>query len=103
MTFRTAPGAWPGRFNADPHLVSMERLEALAALGSVPDAPHRGAPTGYHAGRDWDLRDLLQAADIGFTEMDKGYATVFKLDRCLTCDDHLDGACLLDFPSGALA
>jgi hypothetical protein len=92
-----------GRFNTDPQPVSVERLKTVAALGPVPDAPHREAPNGYHAGRDWDVRDLLQAASIGFSEVDKVYATVFKLHHCLTSDDHQDGACILEFPSGALA
>ena len=50
-----------------------------------------------------DVAGWLETAGIGFTEAEKAYATVYRLDRCLTSDDHTDGACILVFPSGALA
>jgi hypothetical protein len=92
-----------GRFNSEPQPVPVELLEAVVALAPTPDAPRRQAPNGYGSGRDWDIRAVLSTAGIGFTEGDKGYAKVFKLDRCLTSNDHVDGACILEFPSGALA
>jgi hypothetical protein len=92
-----------GRFNPDPQPVPVELLTAVAALAPSSDPPRRHTSNDSESRRDWDIRDVLTAADIAFTEVDKGYATVFKLDRCLTSDDHADGACVLEFDSGALA
>ncbi len=92
-----------GRFNADPRPVSLELLEAVAALAPVQSRLGQCAGTSHSPDRGWNIRDVLDAADIGFEETNKGYATVFRLDRCLTSDDHADGACVLEFPSGALA
>jgi hypothetical protein len=91
-----------GRFHATARSVTLDQLEAVAALGPGADPSYRDHRVFPGSSRDWDVRDLLTAAGIGFTEADKAYATVFKLDRCLTSEDHQDGACILEFPSGVL-
>lgn len=68
-------------------------VAAWAPAGSpAPDADAGGG-----------VRDRLRDAGVGFIEAVKGYGTVFKLDRCLTSGDHTDGACVIEFASGALA
>ncbi len=39
---------------------------------------------------------------VGFTEKQRGGSTIFELDRCLTSDDHTDGACVIERPDGML-
>ena len=46
---------------------------------------------------------LLTAAGIGYREHDKAWAHVYELDRCLSSDDHNDGAAIYQFPNGAVA
>ena len=60
--------------------------------------PYLGA-----GGPTYDIPALLDAAGIGFREHDKGWARVYELDRCLSSDDHNDGAAIFQFPSGAVA
>ena len=49
------------------------------------------------------MPELLRRAGIGFRERDKAglrWGTVYELDRCLSSDDHTDGAAIFQFPSG---
>jgi hypothetical protein len=93
-----------GRFNIHPvHPVSIELLEAVAGLIPTTHPHQHTRRPDAEPGRDWDIRDRLQAAGISFTEVEKGYGTIFRLERCLTSEEHVDGACLIEFPSGALA
>lgn len=46
---------------------------------------------------------LLVAAGVGYEVKERGGVTVYQLDRCLTSDDHTDGAAILALPSGAVA
>ncbi len=50
-----------------------------------------------------DIRSVLREAGIGFVEKARGYGSVFELERCLTSDDHADGAAVIELASGALA
>lgn len=96
--YRRATGLFPG--DADP--VPSDRLAAVAALAiatQADDAPRGSGASSISA----DVRDRLQARGIGFIEKGPSYATVLDLDRCLTSDDHIDGAAILIFPNGALA
>ena len=50
------------------------------------------------------VEERLTANGIAFKEKSTAYAyRVYELDRCLTSDDHTDGAAIIVFPSGAVA
>jgi hypothetical protein len=96
------------RFNpGDVVPVPIDRLHAVVdAVTVVTASPSSPSANGGHPGqsaRTWDIRDILVREEIGFTEKQSTYATVLTLDRCLTSDDHRDGACILEFPNGALS
>ncbi len=94
---------------AGPEVVTREQLEAVASLGAAkasdpppkPPPPPHGAGAG--AGKGFDIRAVLRDQGIGFVEKPKSYGIVLLLDRCLTSTEHEDGACILEFPSGALS
>ncbi len=89
-----------GRVNPHPRAVSSAHLAAVAALVPAPVPP---VPPGGANGSGAEIRERLRGRGIGFTEKPKTWATIFALDRCLTSPDHVDGAAVLVFPSGALA
>jgi putative DNA primase/helicase len=91
------------KFNPAPVVVSRELLEAIAALAPTPAPRGKSSSKGHDSGRAWDVRDVLKNKGIGSTEKELTYATAFTLDRCLTSSDHVNGASILEFPSGALA
>lgn len=97
--WRQATGSFPPGFviPVEHHL-----LETLAALSASRSRSSNSSYDDLGSHRHWDIRDRLRDAGISFTEADKGYGTVYRLDRCLTSTDHTDGACLIEFPSGAL-
>jgi len=88
-----------GRVHPAAKSVLVRSLADAAALATAPEPGRRLAPTG----RDWDVRDLLRGHGIAYAEKPQPWATVLRLDRCLTSLDHSDGAAVLEFPSGALA
>jgi hypothetical protein len=49
------------------------------------------------------MDELLRLNDLVATPKALSYGTVYPLPRCLTSDAHTGGACLLEFPSGAVA
>ncbi len=96
-----------GTFNSSTSQVSRDQLARLvaAAVESIPDHERDDQPTdsGHEVTRRWSVRDLLDQKGIGYTEKPQPYGTVLQLDRCMTSFDHDDGACLIEFPSGAVA
>jgi hypothetical protein len=86
--------------------VTAEQLRTLAALAPAPELRTRSlnSPGPSSGGMpDYDVPALLAAAGIGYRERQKGYAAVYELDRCLSSDDHVDGAGIFQFLSGAVA
>lgn len=84
--------------------VPLDALSRVAALAPEPGpSASLSNPNGHQFEREWDIRDVLRQNGIDFKERIASYATVLVLDRCLTSDDHADAACVLEFPSGALA
>jgi len=92
-----------GTVNPDALAVSREALEWVAALAPKPERPAVGGGGERANGQRWDLRALLTRAEIGWRENVKAGYTVLELDRCLTSQDHVDGAALFQFDSGAVA
>jgi hypothetical protein len=93
-----------GWFNPHPSAVSPEQIAAVRALAPVAEPARRPTPSNGQGGRrEWDVRDVLRDNGIGFAETVLPYATALPLDRCLTSEDHADGAAILEFASGALA
>ncbi len=88
-----------GRGQARTVPVSTAMLAAVAGPAEAPGADRAAAGTA----QGHDLAALLTAAEIGFREKVQPYGTVYRLDCCLTSEDHLDGAALIQFPSGAVA
>ncbi len=92
-----------GSFTPDAPPVPREALERVASLAPEPKR-HAAGASGDGAGeRRWDLRELLTRAGIGWREKAKAGYTVLQLERCLTSQDHADGAALFEFASGAVA
>jgi hypothetical protein len=95
-----------GEFAQDASIVSEAHLRALVALMPLP-APDTRKQNGRvlvsGTGAAHDVPALLRATGIGFRERQRDYACVFELDRCLSSDDHISGATILQFPSGAVA
>ncbi len=96
-----------GTFNSSTSQVSRDQLARLvaAAVESIPDHEPDDQPAGggHEVTRRWSVRDLLDRKGIGYTERVRQYGTVLQLDRCLTSAEHDDGACVVEFPSGAAA
>lgn len=92
-----------GTVNAAALAVPREALELVAALApkSTRSTPHAN-DNGTGEPR-WDLRELLTKAEVGWREKAKPGYIIFQLARCLTSADHIDGAALLQFDSGAVA
>ena len=92
-------------FQPEAGTVTDAQLRALVALAPAPEPrvpSGNGQPSPIGAGTAYDVAALLTAAGITAQEREKGYARVYELDRCLTSDDHTDGAAILQFPSGAV-
>lgn len=75
----------------------------LAAVAAMAPPIKQGKTQASMPDASWEVRDLLRARGIGWSERAKPWGTVLELDRCLTSDDHTDAACIIEFPSGALA
>ncbi len=90
-----------------PLTVTRELLEIVAALGgheeAEPDPSQDGHRDGKGPGTGLDIRKILKEQGIDFREKTSPYGRVLQLDRCLTSTEHDDGACIIEFPSGALA
>lgn len=89
-------------YGASPVPVTPALLEAAAAWAPEPE-PGRRAGDGRFGAGPRDVRGALAGAGVGFREKAKAWGTVLELDRCLTSGDHADGACVIEFASGALA
>lgn len=114
-------GTWAGKGDPLPHrphrrakstfqpeagIVSAAQLRALVALAPAP-VPEPRSPNGHRVlragGEPHDVPALLSAAGVGYAERDKPWGRVYSLDRCLSSEDHTDGAAIMQFPSGAVA
>ena len=77
--------------------------------GHDPEAQPARATTlgaGTHGPEETCRRveERLTASGITYKEKSTAYAyRVYVLDRCLTSDDHTDGAAIIVFPSGAVS
>jgi phenylpyruvate tautomerase PptA (4-oxalocrotonate tautomerase family) len=91
-----------------PGVVTRDQLEVVAALKSEPESKQdtksgsRFTATAGHSERRWTIDELLQLNGLNATPQPKSYGTSYDLDRCLTSDEHTDGACLVEINSGAL-
>lgn len=91
------------RFNPAPRLITPEQLATLTAL--CPEADDPTPPRSLTAGagqRAWDVRDVLRAGGVGYEERSHRGLTVFRLDRCLTSPNHVDGAAIVETAEGRL-
>jgi len=77
--------------------VSRAMLSEVAALAPATNGTH---PPGRRKGT---IDDLLALNNLRATIKVQPYGTAYELDRCLTSNDHTDGAVLLEMHSGALA
>lgn len=96
--WRRATAAYRGGAGA----VSRDQLEGVA----VPAKRDRGFTLGRATNggeRHWTVDELLRLNNLEATKKERAYGTVYALDRCLTSDDHTDGAAFLEFDNGALA
>lgn len=91
-----------GTVNPDAPPVPREALERVAALAPNVERPAAQPGGNGKSGQRYDPRVLLTRAGIGWNEKAKPGYVVLQLDRCLTSQDHADGAALLEFPSGAV-
>ncbi len=88
-----------GKAPSKPGIVSRGQLEAIASDKSEP-------VTGklvLGSGPQKDMPLILSNSGISFREKPREYGTVFEIDDCLTSSEHQDGACFIQFPSGAVA
>ena len=86
--------------------VNLELLEAVAAFGGKKTADPRRPPRQERTEKTppgLDIRAVLKDRDIGYTEKKASYGAVLQLQQCLTSTEHDDGACIIEFPNGALA
>lgn len=85
-------------------VLARDQLDALAQL-FVEESPALGGRSAREApggGRSWDIREVLRDSGVGFAEKARGDVAIFALNRCLTSDDHADGACVIERPDGML-
>jgi hypothetical protein len=95
-----------GVFASEAGTVSEAQLRALVVLAPSPESrrrPEASRTQDASSGSPYDVPSLLSAASIGYQERDKKWARVYELDRCLSSDDHNDGAAIFQFPSGAVS
>lgn len=95
------------RIVSEPAAVTRSQLEALAALAepsvSGPTPNGRASYTVNGAGsRFWQIGDVLRDNGVGVRKKQRAGSTIYALDRCLTSDDHTDGACIIERPDGML-
>lgn len=96
--------------HVDTESVTRELLADLADTRAGEDTPPadtqrsrvRFEPASDHGSRTWSVAEVLQRNGIGWQERVRRYGTVYELDRCLTSNDHTDGAALVEMSSGAL-
>jgi hypothetical protein len=95
-----------GTFQPETATVTEAQLLALVALAPAAE-PAPGPVTGGRVlragGEPYDVAALLRASGVDFTERDRTWGRVYALDRCLSSDDHCDGAAIFQFSSGAVA
>jgi hypothetical protein len=89
-----------GTMAAEGACVELQRLEALASTAPSASQPSPVRPPAPPAGGQTSIESFLDAHGVGFKVKATSYATVYALVRCLTSDDHEDGAAFLVFPSG---
>lgn len=90
-------------FAAERELVTVEQLRAVAAGAPEPAAP-KASSNGHYDGppRSWTMEDLLRENRLTATVKHTEYGTAHDLDRCLSSDDHTDGASFIEMNSGAI-
>jgi hypothetical protein len=76
---------------------------ALAPAPALRMRPENGQTAHGSNSAIYDVPALLSAAGTGYCERPKAWGHVYELDRCLSSDDHTDGAAIMQFPSGAIA
>ena len=87
--------------------MSREQLEAVAA--HAPDqsqAEERSARSNGHkapGGRSWTIQEVLDLNELKARRRPWHGGHKWPLDRCLTSDEHTDGAALFEMPNGAVA
>jgi hypothetical protein len=88
-------------------VVSRELLEIVAGEAPLPPpAPATRQPaTASHQNRQrpWSMQELLATNGLQATSTHWNRGMVYTLDRCLTSEDHTDGARLIEMSSGAIA
>ena len=96
-------------FHHDAAVVPRTLLEALAAHARVEEVASEGKDgrglfgrATDHPERRWTVAELLARNGIGWTERRRPYGTAYRLDRCLTSSDHLDGASIIENSAGRL-
>src|SRR6185436_20698781 len=53
--------------------------------------------------RSWKIADVLRQKGVGYSTKEKAAITVYNIDRCLTSEDHTDGAAIVETSAGVLA
>jgi len=86
-----------GQALPNPGTVTHAQLEAIAA--AEPDPAHRKPFTGER----YDLARILSDSGVQYREKQASYGVVYEIANCLTSPDHADGACFIQFHSGAVA
>lgn len=94
--------------------VPIELLEKLAAeapepepkarsKAKPPDAPSTSEGGSRQRGATIDIATILSSGNRGYELKKESWADKYVLEQCLTSTDHAAGACIIQFPSGALA
>jgi len=86
-----------GRAMPNAGTVTGSQLEAIAA--AEPAAVHWEPFTGER----YDLPAILAKNGIQHREKQASYGAVYEIADCLTSADHADGACFIQFHTGAVA
>ncbi len=94
-----------GQFPADARTVTADQLRELASMCQPEGLDHPDenvAVTRAEGASHYDIPEILTAQGITWIEKLREYGTVYALDRCLTSNDHTDGAALIQLTSGAM-
>lgn len=91
-------------FDKDAGVVSLAQLEAVAAEHVEAPRPVTRNANGTYNGppRGWTVEELLSLNNLPIRPRQASYGLAFDLDRCLTSNDHTDGACIIEAHDGRL-
>ncbi len=93
-----------GQFPVNAGTLTAAQLWELASMWEPEGLDHadeNAVVTRAEGASTYNIPEILRAHGITWTEKPREYGTVYCLDRCLTSNDHTDGAALIQLTSGA--